>query len=223
MLTVAGTRWISHLSAFDIPLLARVRVDTAALGVAMVLAVVTGVLVGVLPALNAPSDVNDALKDGPRGSTRGAPHARVRAVLVVTEIAAACVLLVASGLLVRSFVRVLDVELGFNPERTAALRIDPPKPFANQASANAYYDDVVRRVRAIPGVTQAALGDLLPFGGDRSWGVAGEGQVYTRDQYPAGVHPRRERRLLPDDGHSAARRSRLQRRRCARMPSKWWS
>jgi predicted permease len=186
VLTVVGTRFVSRLSAFDIPLLARVSVDTAALGVAMLVAVVAGVLVGVLPALNAPSDVNDALKDGPRGSTRGAPHARVRAVLVVTEIAAACVLLVASGLLVRSFVHVLDLELGFNPDRTTALRIDPPKRFANLALANAYYDDVVERVRGIAGIKQAALGDVLPFGGDRSWGVAGEGQVYNRDQLPQG-------------------------------------
>src|SRR5947207_156176 len=179
-----ATPFVPRLSAFDIPLLARVHVDTAAVGIAALVAVLTGVLVGVLPALNAPTDVHDALKDGPRGSTRGGRHARVRSVLVVTEIAAACVLLVVSGLLVRSFLRVLDVELGFQPERTMAMRVDPARRFADQITANIYYGDVVRRVRAIPGVTRAALGDVLPFGGDRSWGVAGEGQVYARDQDP---------------------------------------
>jgi predicted permease len=79
---------------------------------------------------------------------------------------------------------MLDVQLGYRPERTAALRVDPPRRLDDPSTANAYYDDVTRRVRAVPGITQAALGDLLPFGGDRSWGVAGEGQVYARDQYP---------------------------------------
>ena len=65
-----------------------------------------------------------------------------------------------------------------------AMRVDPARRFADQIKANIYYGDVVRRVRAIPGVTRAALGDVLPFGGDRSWGVAGEGQVYARDQDP---------------------------------------
>jgi len=184
VLTVIATRFVSRLSAFDIPLLARVRVDAAALSIAALLAMVTGVLVGLLPALHAPNDVHDALKDGPRGSTRGGRHARARAVLVVTEIATACVLLVASGLLVRSFVRVLDVDLGFQPERALAMRVDPARRFADQTAANIYYDDVLRRVRAMPGVTRAALGDVLPFGGDRSWGVAGVDQVYARDQYP---------------------------------------
>ena len=184
LFTVAGTRLVSHLDAFDIPLLGRVGVDGTALGFAAALAVVTGLLIGVLPAMNAPADVHDALKDGTRGSTRGGRHTRVRAALVVSEIAVACVLLVGAGLLIRSFVRVLDVELGFRPARVAALRIDPSARFPDQAAANAYYDEALRRVRALPGVRQAALADLLPFGGDRSWGVAGEGQVYARDQYP---------------------------------------
>ena len=59
----------------------------------------------------------------------------MRAVLVVTEIAMACVLLVASGLLVRSFVHVLDVQLGFRPEQASTLRVDPPKRFNNIATA----------------------------------------------------------------------------------------
>ncbi|HEY9464549.1 MAG TPA: ABC transporter permease, partial [Vicinamibacterales bacterium] len=184
VLATIGTRFVSHLSAFDIPLLSRVHVDVTVLGVAALVSIVTGVLVGVLPALHAPANVNDALKDGPRGSTRGGGHARVRSILVVTEIAAACVLLVASGLLVRSFLHALDVELGYHPEHASALRVDPGKRFPDPATATAHYDDVLRRVRAVPGVTQAALGDLLPFGGDRSWSVAGEGQVYQRGQAP---------------------------------------
>lgn len=184
VIAVVGTRLVSHLSAFDIPLLARVGVNFKVIGVAAAAAVLTGVIVGVLPALRPPADVRDALSDASRGSTRGGAHARVRSTLVVLEVAAACALLVVSSLLLRSFMQVLDVQLGYHPERTAALKIEPARRISDLASANAYYGEVLRRARGIPGVTHAAVGDLLPFTGDRSWSVAGEGQVYPRGQAP---------------------------------------
>ena len=75
----------------------------------------------------------------------------MRGVLVVSEIAFACVLLVGAGLLMRSFMRVLDVDLGFRPESAAALRIDPSSQYSKQAQKNAYMDEALRRVRAIHG------------------------------------------------------------------------
>jgi predicted permease len=177
---------MSQLSSFDIPLLSRAGVDARVLALAAGVALVTGVLVGLLPALSAPADVHDSLKDGPRGSTRGGRHARVRGTLVVAEIAATCVLLVASSLLARSFVHLLDVQLGYKPEHAAALRVDPGKRFADATTAQSYYDELLAHSRAIPGVSQAALGDILPFGGDRSWSIIGQGQVYARGQAPEG-------------------------------------
>ncbi|MEP6496151.1 MAG: ABC transporter permease [bacterium] len=174
----AGTRLLSRLAAFNIPLLDRVGVDGSALAFVAVLTVVTGLLIGVLPALNAPSDVRTGLREGARGSTRSAGHTRIRAALVVSEIAVACMLLVGTSLLIRSFIRLLDVELGFRPERVAALRIDPARTLPDPAASNAYYGEVLRRVRGLPGITQAAVADMLPFSGDRSWSVPGEGQVY---------------------------------------------
>jgi predicted permease len=186
VLSVAGTKIVSQLRAFDIPMLSRVNIDVTALGVATLVAIATGLFIGLLPALHTPSDVHDALKDGLRGSTRGGRHAQVRSALVVAEIAMACVLLVSSGLLVRSFLRVLDVQLGFRPEATTTLRVDPTKRIVDQTTANAYYADIIRRARAIPGVKDAALADLLPFAGNRSWAFAGAGQVYPRGQMPEG-------------------------------------
>ena len=104
----------------------------------------------------------------------------MRSALVVTEIAVAFVLVVASSLLLRSFVRVLDADLGFNPERLARLRVDPATRFKDLATATTYYDEVLRRVRAIPGVTDASLSDMLPFTGDRSWAMPAEGRTYQR-------------------------------------------
>lgn len=183
-LTFLGTRLVSRLTTFDIPLLARVDVDATVLAIGVLVAVVTGVVVGLLPALSAPSDVHDALKDGPRGSTRGGRHARVRGALVITEIAATCVLLVASGLLARSLGRLLDVQLGYKPEHAMALRVDPGSRLPDFNTRIAYYNDMLTRARAIPGVSQAALTDMLPFAGDRSWSVAGLGQVYERGKFP---------------------------------------
>ena len=128
-LTVAGTSVVSRLHAFDIPLLDRVGIDATAFGFAVLVAVITGVLIGLLPAIQTPASVYDALKESNRGSTRSAGHTRVRGALVVAEVALACVLLVGAGLLIRSFVHVLDVDLGYRPARTAALRIDPGSRF----------------------------------------------------------------------------------------------
>lgn len=186
LLAIVGTHLVSRLNAFAIPLLGRTEVNGSALGATALVAVATAIFVGVLPALHASLDVHGGLADGSRGATRGSAHARLRSMLVVTEIAAACVLLVSSALLVRSFVRVLDVDLGFRPQHTAMLRADPARSFKSNAAAALYYDDMLRRVRAIPGVSDAALSDLLPFLGDRSWDVAGEGQVYERGHYPEG-------------------------------------
>jgi predicted permease len=186
-LAVAGTREVAHLDAVSLPLLTAVGIDGRAVGFTLVAAVLTGVLFGVLPALSVRTvTVSDELKEGTRGTTRGS-RAWVRNSLVVGEIALACTLLVGTGLLSRSFLRVLDVNLGFQPARASALRVDPSFRFKSFAEENAYIDDVLARTRALPGVLAAGFSDALPFAGDRSWGVAGVGQVdpsgQTTDAY----------------------------------------
>ena len=184
-LAFAGTRALAGLDAFSLPLLATVRIDGPALGFALAAAVLTGVICGLLPALRARAlGIRGALKDGSRGLTGGRRHAWIRNSLVVSEIAVACVLLVGAGLLMRSFVRALDVDLGFQPARTAAIRIDPSFRITSFPQQNAFIDDVLRRTRALPGIQAAGLTDTLPLGGDRSWGVSGKGQMYPRGQQP---------------------------------------
>jgi predicted permease len=189
ILAVAGTRAIAHLDAFNIPLLASVRLDGDALGFTLLASVLTGVLFGWLPALQVRTfAVGEALKDASRGSSAGHRsgwgHAWVRNGLVVSEIAFACTLLVGAGLLLRSFLRVLDVDPGFQPEGVATLRIDPSFNFSGLARQNSYIDEVLRRTRALPGMRAAGLTDVLPLEGDRSWQVSGRGQVYPKDRHP---------------------------------------
>jgi predicted permease len=185
ILAMVGTRVVAHLDSFSIPLLESVRIDGYALGFTLLIALLTGLIFGLMPALQVPAaTVHTSLKESSRGSSQGKRHAWIRSTLVIAEIAFACVLLVSAGLLIRSFLRVLDVNLGFHPERAAALRVDPARGYATQAQRNAYYDDVLRGVRAVPGIEAAGLADVLPLGGDRSWGVQGKGQSHKRGQFP---------------------------------------
>lgn len=186
VIAVAGTKVLTRLDAISIPLLANVQVDLGVLAFTLLIAVVTGVLFGLVPALQVPSiGVNETLKDSNRGSTGGRKHSWIRSSLVVTEFAFACLLLVAAGLLIRSFLSVLDVDLGFQPERLATIRIDPSSAYSTQAKRNAYFDEALRLVQSTPGIEASGLTDVLPLEGDRSWGVAAVGQVYNRDNYPS--------------------------------------
>ena len=184
-LAVAGTRVVAQLNAFSIPMLDSVQIDLGAVGFTVALAVGTGLVFGIVPALQSPAlAVHDSLKGSSRGSSASKRHAWIRDTLVVSEIALASVLLVGAGLLIRSFLQVLDVNLGFQPERAAALRVDPTAKYATRAQRNAYYDEALRRVRSVPGIEGAGLTDALPLGGNRSWGAAAKGRAYTRDNPP---------------------------------------
>jgi len=185
-IAIVGTRVLTRLDMISIPLLANVQVDLGVLAFTLLIAVVTGLVFGLVPALQVPAiGVNETLKDGNRGSTGGRRHAWIRSSLVVTEFAFACLLLVAAGLLIRSFLRVLNVDLGFQPERLATIRVDPGSEYSTQARRNTYFDQVLRLVQNTPGIEASGLTDVLPLEGDRSWGVAGVGQVYDREHYPS--------------------------------------
>jgi predicted permease len=184
-LAVVGTRALGHLDAFNIPLLGQVRVDGSALGFTLLAAVAVGVLFGLLPAIQVRAlAVQDALKKNSRGSSGGRGHAWIRNGLVISEITFACALLVCAGLLMRSFVRVLDVNLGYRPERAAAIRVDPGSRLKSAEQQNAFIGEALRRTRSIPGIAAVGLTDVLPMGGDRSWQVKGQGQVYPKGHVP---------------------------------------
>lgn len=185
ILAVAGTRELAHLHAFELPLLATIRIDGRTLAFTLLAAVGTGVLFGLLPALQISAfSLREGLQDAGRGSTGGKRHAWIRDGLVVCEIAFACTLLVGAGLLMRSFLRVLDVKLGFQPERAAALRIDPSFRISSLAQQNSFIDDVLRRARYVPGIVAAGIADVLPLRDDRSWSVSVKGQVYEKSRHP---------------------------------------
>ena len=185
ILAFAGTRELAHLQALNLPLLGSIRIDGIALLFTLLAAVGSGVIFGLLPALRVSAiSLREGMQDGARGSSGGKSHAWVRDGLVVAELSFACILLVGAGLLIRSFLRVLDVNLGFQPERAAALRIDPSFRIATAEQQNAFIDDALARTRSIPGVVAAGITDVLPLRDDRAWGVGAVGQVYNKNFHP---------------------------------------
>ena len=186
-LAFLGARVLTQLSVMKIPLLADVRVDATSLGFALGIAVATGLLFGLAPAWSASElTLHDALKDANRGSSQGQGHAWMRSALVVAEVSLACVLVAGAGLLIRSFLQVLDVNLGFAPEHATALRIDPNDSYKTQEQKNAYFTEALRDVMNVPGIQSAGLSDALPLGWNRSWGFAAKGVQYKPGQYPEG-------------------------------------
>lgn len=187
ILAFLGARVLARLSAMKIPLLADVRVDGTSLAFAILIALATGLLFGLAPAWSASElTLHDALKDSNRGSSQGRGHAWMRSALVVAEISLACVLLAGAGLLIRSFLHVLDVNLGFAPEHAMALRIDPNDSYKTQEQKNAYLTEALHDVMNVSGVEAAGLSDALPLGWNRSWGFAAKGVQYKPGQYPEG-------------------------------------
>jgi predicted permease len=185
LLAAAGTRALAHVNAFNLPLLESVRVDGSTLAFTLLAAVVSGLLFGLAPALQVPAyQLREALQDAGRESSDSSRHGWFRDGLVVSEFALACILLVGATLLIQSFLRVLDVNLGFQPERAAALRIDPSFRISSFAQQNSFIDDVLHRIRSVPGIAAAGITDVLPLGGDRSWQVSGKGQSYEKGHQP---------------------------------------
>jgi predicted permease len=197
LLAIGGTRALARLDAVSVPLLQGVHTDAATLGFTLGIAILTGIVFGLAPAFQTPeAALHDALKDASRGST--GRKTWVRNALVVSEIAFACVLLVGAGLLIRSFMRVLDVDLGFRPSRAVTVRVDPDKSYSTREMRLAYFDDVLRRVRAIPGVESAGITDALPLGRNRTWGSRAKGVTYERGRGPSAFV------RIVTDGYAAA-------------------
>jgi len=126
-------------------------------------------------------DVQSALKEVGPGMSSGRGHHRLRASLVVSEVALACMLLVGAGLLLRSFLRVLDVDLGFRPMSVAAIKVDDVGG-GNGEKRGAALEDLLTRVQAIPGVELAGVADNLPLERNRSWGLSAKGKQYREGE-----------------------------------------
>jgi putative ABC transport system permease protein len=161
-----GVSWLPE----NLPRIHEIGLDWQVVLFAIILAILTGLVCGLAPAFAAlRTSVNDSLKEGGRTGTAGGGHARLRSALVVGEIAIALVLLVASGLLLRSFEKMRAVDLGFRPDHilTASYSL-PQQKYATQAALDGFNDEFLRRVRQLPGVKSVGLTSFLPATGSNS-------------------------------------------------------
>jgi predicted permease len=173
-LALALISWLAHQGSVALPLLGSLHIDGQAVGWTVLIAILTAMLFGLLPGLRmASGNLQEILKDSGQGAGLGRKHERVRAGLVISEVALACVLLVSAGLLLRSFMKVLDVDLGFQPDRAASIKIDyddtAPTNEAAETKRGVIFEQIISRVSALPGVEAAGMSDYLPLGPNRSW------------------------------------------------------
>jgi putative ABC transport system permease protein len=184
-LAFATTRGLAQLQAFSIPLLQTTSVDSTVLVFTILITCVAGLLCGILPAWQLwHGGGREALSDAGERGSGGKSTSLLRRSLVVAEVALACVLLVAAGLLIRSFAAVLNVDLGFQPRSTIAWRADPVRAFQSNAERNQYYDQLAEKIAAIPGVESVGMTDCLPLGRNRTWGAGAKGMSYPPGTYP---------------------------------------
>ena len=166
-----------------LPRLNEIGLDWGVVGFALALAVLTGVVCGLAPAFAAiRTNVNDTLKEGGRTGTAGG-HARLRSALVIAEIAVALVLLTASGLLLRSFEKMREVELGFRPDHTLAASYNlPRRQYSTQASIDTFNHELLLRLQQLPGAKSVGITSFLPASGNNTNSVfVAEGYVPAKD------------------------------------------
>ena len=202
LLALAGTRLLVRLFPNDvanlqIPKVTEIPVDQGVLLFAAAVTLLTALLFGIAPVLKATQvDGGDSMKDATRGSTGSRHSNRSRSTIVVVEVALSLILLASAGLVVASFQRVINADLGFEADHLLSLQIFLPLnryPREDVAKTSALVDEVVRRMNALPGVKSAATTNFLPLTG--FWGTSNflvRGQASPKD----GQGPEADNRVM---------------------------
>ena len=169
-LSILLTKWLIAMSPPDLARLDQVGLDARVLGFTVGVVALVGLLFGLAPAIQASRpDVNDVLKEGGRGSSEGRGRNRVRAVLVVSEIALSLLLLIGAGLLIKSFFRLRDVNAGFDPHNVLTMRVGlPGDRYQDPQKQATFFRELTKRASALPGVESAGSVLSLPLGGVNS-------------------------------------------------------
>jgi len=223
VLATWGVDLLVAIGPANIPLLQQVGLDGKVLAFTLLVSLLVGLGFGMVPALHASKpDLNDALKDASRGSTENIRRNRARSALVISEIALSLVLLIGAGLLVKSFVRLLQTNPGFEPNQVLALDIPLSRQRYDTAAKQAdFFKRLIERTETLPGVQAAGVVNYLPLSNNvnvASFNIAG------RPPFPPGSNiyahytvvspgyfetlkvPLREGRLITlDDGENSPR------------------
>jgi putative ABC transport system permease protein len=177
-LSWAATKYFATLGNNNLPQGIPITMDMRVLIFMVTISLLTGILFGIFPALQlSKTNVNETLRDEGRGSTGSHRRVQLRSFLVVGQVALSLVLLIGAGLLVRSFSRLLRVDPGFDPQNVLTMNVSlPTVKYANAQKQVAFFDELTRRVSALPGVRSAAISAALPLVPKRITPVLPEGQ-----------------------------------------------
>jgi len=198
----------------DLPIRFDFHFDWRVFAFTFAFAMLAGLVVGLVPALRASrADINDALREGGRSSrsfgTGGAGRHRLHNALVVAQVAGSLVLLVAAGLFVRSLQQAKKMELGFQPDHVLNLSMDPVEQGYDEARAKGFYEELQRRVRALPGVVSASYAYSVPMG---YYSIGARVLVEGREQRPGEQLPAAGYNVV-DDAYFGTMRTKILRGR----------
>lgn len=195
LLTPLLLNLIVTLSANALPRVVSTGIDSGALLFTFVVTVGTGILFGLAPALEASRGVRyDILKEGGRSNVEGRTSHRLRRIFVAGEAALAVILLACSGLLLRSFVKLLQVDPGFRPEGVLTVQVAlPTAKYAKPEQGGAFFHELVNRVQQLPGVQGAGAVSILPLSGQSNSGTT---TVDSRAVAPQDASPEADWRVV---------------------------
>ncbi|HZU30414.1 MAG TPA: ABC transporter permease [Candidatus Angelobacter sp.] len=177
-LSWAATKYLATLGNNNLPQGIPITMDGRVLIFMVGISVLTGVLFGLFPALQlSKTNVNQTLRDEGRGSTSGHQRVQMRGLLVIGQVALSLLLLIGAGLLVRSFTRLLRVDPGFDSQNVLSMNVSlPTVKYSDAQKQIAFFDDLERRVSALPGVKSTAISAALPLTPKRITPMLAEGQ-----------------------------------------------
>jgi predicted permease len=167
LLAVGGVRvLVSYLPA-GFPRAGEIRLDSRVFAFTLIVAVVTGLFFGLVPAITAArTDLQQSLREGGRSASGGGGQLRLRNLLVVGETGLACVLLIAAGLMLHSFVNLLRADPGFRPQKVLTASVSlPSEHFSTEPQVIQFYERLTSNLESIPGVESAGIGSDLPWTG----------------------------------------------------------
>jgi putative ABC transport system permease protein len=185
VLATVSVRLLRSNAPAGVPRVAETSVDWTVLLFALVMAVVTALITGVLPLAQAAKlGLASELREGGRGATSGRARLRWRQLLVAAEIALAVVLVAGAGLMIRTVRNLLTIDPGFRPDGVLTMRVSTPSMwYPDSIRVVAFWDDVERRVAAIPGVKRVGAARLLPLASEMGdWGLLVEGYTPPPNQ-----------------------------------------
>jgi putative ABC transport system permease protein len=164
-LAYAGLQVLTRFMPADVAHAEGIAIDAKVLGFTLLIALATGLIFGLAPASQAKHfNLNDTLKEGGRDAGAGPRGKRLRSALVIAEVAVSFILLIGAGLLINSFMHLRNLDPGFRADHLLALNVDLSETkYPDNPKRTAFFDEVVRRIQALPGVRSVAVAGNLPF------------------------------------------------------------